>query len=208
MVRADPPGPVASEARRHRLKPVPRGVESRMGAGTDAGGAAPARVDVRPECIPQKIESLLPGMPDARLPFVERQPQPLHPPPASDDHEVVRVVEAVQPLLVAFTDRFGQASGARLRWQSASAAGRVRAPRGGSYISSDQPQPVAPVKPALHSSLRRTRHFRPTTVQKRPVREAARAPAPYFTGNVREPTALVFSSRMIIRTCCTASVRG
>ena len=39
--------------------------------------AAAARVDVRPECIPQKIESLLPGIPNARLLLVERQLQPL-----------------------------------------------------------------------------------------------------------------------------------
>jgi hypothetical protein len=77
--------------------------------------AAPARVDVRPECIPQKIESLLPRMPDARLLRVQSQFKPLQHPTgplqclfrhsATEDHKVVRVVHDLRPKLLVPPDK-------------------------------------------------------------------------------------------------------
>src|SRR5713101_5856383 len=68
------------------------------------------RIDVRSECISQKIESLLPGIPNARLLFVECQIQPPQHPTcpfqcllrlsATEDHEIIRVVHYMRPKLL------------------------------------------------------------------------------------------------------------
>src|SRR3984893_7554807 len=65
--------------------------------------------EVRSECISQKIESFLSGVPKARLLFVEGQPQPrqytsrplqcLFRLSATEDHEVVRVIDYPRPIL-------------------------------------------------------------------------------------------------------------
>src|ERR1700730_3544494 len=65
--------------------------------------------EVRSECISQKIESFLSGVPKARLLFVEGQPQPrqytsrplqcLLRLSATEDHEVVRVIDYPRPIL-------------------------------------------------------------------------------------------------------------
>src|SRR3989475_2488701 len=69
------------------------------------------RIDVRSECISQKIESFPPGIPKARLLFVECQiqpPQPLTRPlqcllrlSATEDHEIIRVVHYMRLKLLS-----------------------------------------------------------------------------------------------------------
>src|SRR5450759_1048021 len=70
-----------------------------------------SRTVVRSECVSQKIESLLTGVPDTRLLLVESQLQPLQHParpvqclrrfPATENHKIVRVVHHVRPKLLS-----------------------------------------------------------------------------------------------------------
>src|SRR5579862_3404740 len=85
---------------------------------------------VRPECIPQKIESLSARVPDTRLLLVESQSQSLQHPTrplqcllrlsATEDYEVIGVVHHLRPILLS-TPGLPEALNIRFMYKLASA---------------------------------------------------------------------------------------